>query len=309
MTPEIFAKWFRRQGHRVVRTESSYWVEVGSRSFQAFPYHWLISPSQRELDQLLRDHSAICLRYSTTWQSSVGAASYHVAFTGREYAINVLPKKTRPDIRHALQRGSVERVSFQRLAEEGWKLHLDTLRRQGREGAESEAYWKGLCSSAVDLPGFEAWAAIVDGQLAASLIVFNYEDCCNALYQQSRTDYLPLGVNNALTFVFTTEMLKRPGHPWIFYGLHSLDAPESVDKFKFHMRYTAKPVRQRVVFHPLFRPFVNKASHAVLRLGRKVLPGSSTLPKAEGMFRFYLQGLMPLSRQPLPPHLKFENPP
>lgn len=304
MNPEIFAEWFRRQGRRVVKTDSSYWVEAGSRVFQAFPYHWIISPSQNELDDLFHQQGAIALRYSTLFNASVGAPSYHVVFTEREYPISGLPKKTRPDVRRAMERASVVRTSFERLADEGWQLRADTLQRQGRDGAESPEWWKRMCLSARDLPGFEAWAALEDGHLAATLIAFTYEDCCNALYQQSRTEYLPLGVNNALTFWFTQETLKRPGNPWIFYGLHSLDAPASVDEFKFHMRYRAKAVKQRVVFNPLVRPLVNQVSYAILRLGHEALPRNTILAKGEGMFRFHLQGKLRMHHQVIPEQLR-----
>jgi hypothetical protein len=305
MTVEIFAEWFRRQGLRVVQTESSYWVEAGPRIFQAFPYHWLICPTQEELDDLLQTHSAVGLRYSTPWDQLEGAASYHVVFTGREYSISALPKKTRPDVRKAMEKASVEPISFARMANEGWRLREETLQRQGRRNAESEAWWQRLCSSADGLPGFEAWATIVDGRLAATLIAYSYQDCCNALYQQSLTKYLPLSVNNALTFGFTIEKLKQPGNPWIFYGLHSLDAPPSVDEFKFHMRYTAKPVRQRVVFHPWLRPMFNPGSYAVIKAGLHIRPGNPVLSKVEGMLRFYLQGRLPIAQQTLPPPLAY----
>jgi len=300
MKPEYFAEWLRRQGQRVVQTESSYWVEAGPRIFQAFPYHWLISPSQDELDNLFHTHSAIGLRYSTAWDQPEGAASYHVVFSGQNYSISDLPKKTRPDVRKAMERASVEPISFERLANEGWLLREETLQRQGRQAAESREWWQTLCESADGLPGFEAWATIVDGQLAATLIAFTYEDCCNALYQQSRTEYLPLSVNNALTFGFTQEILKRPGNLWIFYGLHSLDAPSSVDEFKFHMRYAAKPVRQRVVFNPRIRPLFNSVSYAVLRASLRLRPGNPVLSKAEGMMRFYMEGKRSISDQTLP---------
>jgi len=304
MNPDTFAEWFRRQGERVVRTQTSFWVEAGPRILQAFPYHWIISPSQDELNDLLQGYSAIGLRYSTAWDQREGAASYHVVFTGREYPLSLLPKKTRPDIRHMAQRARVEQISFDRMADEGWLLRQDTLQRQGREGAETREWWGTMCQSAIGLPGFEAWAVIVDGHLAATLICFIYEDCCNALYQQSRTEYLPLGVNNALTFVFTNEILKRPGDRWIFYGLHSLDAPPGVDQFKFYMGYTAKPVRQRVVFNPWLQPLINLGTHSLLRAGHKVLPGNSLLAKAEGLFRFHLQGRIPLIEQTKPEALK-----
>jgi len=307
MNSEIFAEWLNLQGHKVYRSKSSLWVQAGPRILQAIPYHDVIEPTLPELNELLIANDAIGLRYSTPLNTSSGIASYHVTFERREYPLSSLPKKARHDVRRGMGTASIEPISFTRLASEGWSLRADTLQRQGRVGAETPQWWQRLCESAEGLAGFEAWAAIVHGQLAAALIAFTSGDCCSILYQQSRTEYLSLGVNNALTFVFTNEVLKRPGNPWIFYGLHSLDAPPSVDEFKFRMRYTAKPVRQRVVFHPWVRPLFNSVSHALLRAGLRLRPGNPTLSKAEGMLRFYLQGRLPLSRQPLPQPLQAQG--
>jgi hypothetical protein len=300
MMSETFAEWVSLQEHKVYRTKSSYWVQAGPRILQAIPYHQVIEPSSEELTELLIGYRAVGLRYSAPWNLPDGIASYHVVFTRHEYPLSSLPKKARHDVQRGMAAASIEPISFTRLASEGWRLRADTLQRQGRAGAETSQWWRRLCQTAESLNGFETWAAIVNDQLAASLIAFTSGDCCSILYQQSRKEFLPLGVNNALTFVFTNEVLKRPGNIWIFYGLHSLDAPPSVDEFKFRMGYTAKPVRQRVVFHPRFRPFVNKASHAILRAGHQIFPGNGTISKAEGMFRFYLQGKMPLTEQTKP---------
>ena len=78
MNAEIFAEWIRRQGHQVFRTASSYWYDAGPHVFQAFPYHWLISPSQEEINGLLRAHRIASVRYSTLFNSSLGKASYHI---------------------------------------------------------------------------------------------------------------------------------------------------------------------------------------------------------------------------------------
>ena len=91
--------------------------------------------------------------------------------------------------------------------------------------------------------------AFADGQVVASLMAFTCEDCCVGLSQQSLTGYLDKRVNNALYYAFAHEVMARPGIHRIFMGLHSLDAPASVDEFKFRMNFTPKPVRQRVVFH------------------------------------------------------------
>ncbi len=62
MNAENFATWLRRQGYHVYRSASSYWYDAGPRVLQAFPYHWLITPTQRELDALMWKHGAIALR-------------------------------------------------------------------------------------------------------------------------------------------------------------------------------------------------------------------------------------------------------
>ena len=49
MNAEVFADWLAIQGHRVIKTANSYWFDQGPRAFQAFPYHHLINPGEREL--------------------------------------------------------------------------------------------------------------------------------------------------------------------------------------------------------------------------------------------------------------------
>lgn len=303
MSTGIFTEWLRHQGHQVFQTKSSFWVDAGPRIYQAFPYNQLITPSDEEINQFLRQQRALALRYSTPLAAKTGAASYHVILDEPEYRLEMLPKKARYDVRKGLREAQIESVSFTRMANEGWQLRLETLQRQGREKAETQAWWQKLCLSADGLSGFEAWAALIEDQMVASLIAFTCDDTCSILYQQSSTEHLSLGVNNALAFEFSREALSRPQTKRIFYGLHSLDAPPSVDQFKFRMRFVAKPVRQRVVFHPLLAPFFNNPTHALLRGLLRLRPGNPTLSKAEGMVRFYLQGQLPLSEQEWPPVL------
>lgn len=210
----------------------------------------------------------------------------------------------RTKVRKGLRCTRVEPISFDMLANQGWELRLETLIRQGRANAESKFWWETMCLNAKDLPGFEAWGAFFDGKLVAAVYVFICESTGNILYHQSLTGCLKHKVNNALTFTVTKDLLSRPEVSKVFYGLHSLDAPPSVDSFKFEMSYIARPVRQRVVFHPSFQSVVNPLTHSLLVMSRKVLPSNPTLAKAEGMFRFYLQGRLPLARQPRPEPLR-----
>jgi len=304
MNVETFVEWIKRQGHRVVATGSSYWYEIKHRVYQAIPFHDLIAPSEAELDELLGRQRAIALRYSTSTQAREGKLSYHVVNADKDYDLARFSRSTRYDVRKGLKYAGVEPISLSRLASEGWALRQETLARQGRSGAETAEWWQRLCRSAEGLAGFEAWGAVREGRLMASILTFTLDDCCVGLYQQCCSEALTTCVNNALTYSFTKEVLGRPSITEVFYGLHSLDADERLDKFKFRMGYVAKPVRQRVVFHPWVRWLVNGLSYRALKTARSHWPEQSALAKAEGMARFYLEGKRPLEQQIMPDCLR-----
>lgn len=291
-----FIEWNRRQGHEILKTESSYWVSAGMGTYQAVPYHAVISPSEEELKTLFSEHKATAIRYSTSLSASEGMLSYHIVYEGKNYPPKKLPHKAKKGLAIAV----IEPIPLSRMATEGWELRSDTLARQGRTGAETRAWWEKLCTSGEGIEGLETWGAMVDGKLAAALLGMRCDDTFSIFFQQSHRDFLRLGVNNALTYVVTTKILERPHINRIFYGLHSLDAPSSVDEYKIHMGYYPKPVRQRIVFSPLLRPLVNPLSHAALKMALRLFPSSYLFAKAEGMFRFYLNGKIPLPNQ-VPP--------
>ena len=289
MNAAIFAEWLRRQGHRVVRTPSSYWYEVSERVYQAFPYFWQIAPSEAELSHLLHKQRAIALRYSTSVGAPYGKVSYHVVCE-RPYDLSVLPRTTRQNVMRGLQYARVEPIPMSRLASDGWAMRLETLQRQGRVDAENETWWRHLCHSAADLPGFEAWGAFHEDELVASCLAFACDDYYTVPYQQSASAHLQNRVNNALFFEVVCQALERLDKKTVFFCLQSLDAPASVDDFKFRMGFTALPVRQRVVFHPWLAPFLGAGSHAMLKRWVARYPQKTVLAKAEGMLRFYLEG-------------------
>lgn len=303
MNAENFADWLHCQGFQVQKTLSSYWYKAGQGVYQAFPYHWLIKPSSSELTEFMARNKALGLRYSTPFHESTGYISYHAVLEDSSYGMESLGKWARKNVRRGLSRCTVEPISFTRLAKEGWALQIDTLARQRRDLIITPEAWRTICLSADSLPGFTAWGALVDSKLAASVITFQMEDWGYMLYQQCNHQYLEDHVNNALSFMVTSHLLQQPGIKSILYGLHSLDAPSSVDEFKFRMGYRAKPVRQRVVFNPWFSFVVNPLTHGLLKGILRGFPGNPNLAKAEGMVRFYLEGKKPLEQQIWPENL------
>jgi hypothetical protein len=308
VTPETFAEWLERQHHRVVRTPSSWWYEASPHVYQAFPLHWVVRPQEGELLELLRRERAVALRYSTPLDAAMGRVSYHAVCADREYGLQTLEGRARNAVRRGLERCKVERVPLELLAEEGWQLEVDTCRRQGREVPLSREEWRRRYRSAAQLSGFEGWGAIVGGRLAASLLCFRIEDWCEIISQQCLAEFLGARVNNALTFVVTQSMLRRQEGLSVFYTLQSLDAPDSVDHFKFDMGYVAKALRQRVMFHPWAETIVRPWTHRLISQVQRRNPSSRLLGKAEGMIRFYLEGKRPAPEQAWPKCLKMARP-
>jgi len=301
MKPEVFTEWLRIRGYNIVRTNTSLWYDPGFRVYQAIPYHWIIDPQQEELDDLLSMQKAIALRYSTPLEAPVGKISYHVIVKGQNFNIkSISNRKARQDIKRGLKYADIYQISFSRLAAEGWNLRSKVLTRQGRQGYETQIEWELLCRSAASFPGFEAWGAIHKGELISSLLAFICDDCYTLIYQQSSPEHFKSGVNNAIIYTVIKQALERSEISQVFISLHSLDAPSSVDAFKFRMGFNALPVRQRVVFNSKLQPFINRGSHAIIQRVLNLLPNNSTLAKAEGMLSFYLEGQRPLSEQNWP---------
>jgi len=123
MNAEVFAEWFRRQGRHVYRTATSYWHDAGHRVLQAFPYHWIIEPTEKEIKKLLWEKSALALRYSAPITAANVMKSYHIVCD-------------RPDIVCHPCAGKHGRMSNEDLIMRAWSRFLspDSLPKAGNCG-------------------------------------------------------------------------------------------------------------------------------------------------------------------------------
>jgi hypothetical protein len=303
MKTEQFAEWLRRQGHRIVSSESCLWFDPGPRIFEALPYHAVIDPAPEEIRRMLVREKGVAARYFTPWQSDSGLVSYHVVRDAAPYDLSCLNPKSRNKVRRGLRSCTVQRIPLALMMRAGWPLQLDTLQRHNRVDSLSKEAWQRVFTNVRDLPDFTAWGAFVGEELASIVLIACVEGVAYLLYQCSHQRFFKKAVNNALIFAVTREMLARPDVRMIFYSTHSLDAPVSVDDFKFGMDYWARPYRQQIQFHPLLSPFFNATSHRLLRwLSGRIT--NNALSKGEGMLRFYLAGRLLPEQQPWPPCLQ-----
>ncbi len=98
-------------------------------------------------------------------------------------------------------------------------MQQDTLARQDRLRSMTQQDWERLCRAGLGLPGFEAWAAISNGELAGAVIICRIDDVFNVPYAMSHSKFLCDHVNNGL-FYFISQRdagsQRCEGH--ILYG-------------------------------------------------------------------------------------------
>ena len=135
-----------------------------------------------------------------------------------------------------------------------------------------------------------AWSA--PDVLAAFLVTVTFEESVEFMLARSCSDELHAYPNNALIFQVTEEMLGRRGVPEITFGLESLEPVGPLDQFKFSMGFRPRPLRQRIVFHPVLRALLRQAPVRALFHRWSDRRGAEAVfwRKAAGLLRFAEEG-------------------
>lgn len=286
MKSETLAEFYKLQGHKIYKSESSTWYDAQPGFYFNIPYHRLITPNKEELNKILWDIPCIALRYFTT-VDCVGKSSYMIVCSDKNYDItSVDAKYARRQTRRGLENFQIRQLEFTDLVAHN-RLNIDTLIRQGRKPSVwTEARWNRYCMSASGLYGMEAWGAYNGINLAAFIIAYQMDDYFEILHHSSATEYLHLYPNNALVYSVTKQKLSSNEVNHVSYGPQSLDAPDSLETFKFRMGYEKLPMKQGIIFHPLVSPFINNISYQlILRISAR--SKADFWRKLEGVFRFY----------------------
>lgn len=286
-----YAGFLRAIGHQVVTTPSAHWYDASRFFYLSAPPHRQYQPATEDLRDVLRRLPCMGVRFAAPLQGS-GKLSYQIVCDNHTYGLEALSANVRSKVRRGKKRCQVGPVPFSVIATAGRRAHQDTLTRQGRDGVLAGAKWDRFWAAAAETIGFEGWGAWSGDVLAAFLVSVTFDEGVEFLLARSCSDELGAYPNNALIFHVTEEMLQRRGVPEITFGLESLEPVGPLDEFKFGMGFRRRPLRQRVVFHPVLRALLRHSPvRAVVRRWSE-RRGSETVfwRKAAGLLRFAEEG-------------------
>lgn len=291
MDGTAYVRFLEAIGHRVVSTPTASWYDASRYFYLSAPSHREYEPREEELRSVLRHFPCLGVRYAAPLQAR-GKLSYQIVCDNRQYGLESLSANVRSKVRRGLKRCTVAPVPFDVIATAGRQAHQDTLARQRRESGLDGPRWDRFWSAAAHTDGFEGWGAWNDDRLAAFLVSVTFEDSVEFLLARSCSEELGAYPNNALIYQVTEEMLSRRGVREITFGLESLEPVGPLDQFKFGMGYRAKPLRQRIVFHPILAALLRQAPvRALVRRWTERQSNEAVFwRKAAGLLRFAEEG-------------------
>lgn len=285
MDVDTYAEYLKTRGHKVVQTDSCYWRSEDGFFFASVPSHRLIEPARIEMLKVFFEGKAVGIRYPAPPTSNSDKDSYQIVCSNPSYDFGSLHQKARNQTRRGLENCQVRQIDFDYLADHGEPLIIESFERQGRIRTGNPGAFQRHCNSWKSVEGFEVWGAFIEDELTAFMIVQLLEDFCHIEWIYSSGRYLRAYPNNALVFTVTKEMLSRPGISQVSYGLEPLKSLQGLARFKLRMGYEKRPLKQRVVFNPLLKPFFNRATYPLLAAYAQRQPQSEFWQKVEGVMR------------------------
>ena len=286
VSPEHYAGFLERMGHRVRKSAGLWWFNVQNRVYTSFPFHHSVDVGEVDSGRVL-GHDGVVLRYGCP--EGQGTASFRVMCADPNYDFPNLRSRTRTQVRRGLEACVVRRVDFADLAKDSIELHADTLQRQGRSVPDDlEQTWKRYYAEAARTQGAEAWAAFTDNRMAACLVAFVIEDVSNLLIVRSSLQYLESFPNNALIYQYLHNRLRQGDIRAVSYGYQSIQSGlESLDQFKTGMGFEKVATGQRVEFAAWLRPLVNRTTIPLLQRLLSSRQSSEQQAKLLGLLQWY----------------------
>lgn len=287
MSFSIFSKYFSSIGVKLLTSASSDWCEIQRGMLISIPFHKLIDPSQKELDDLLLRSGAFALRFPTS-TSNYGFNSFLTMCRDFEYGMDSLSGKARNQLRKGQKYFEIRKVTHDELIKQGLILNRKTFDRQHRSDPKADIdHWKKVCKACYDIEGISVTGAFHENILAAYMVILETGPVAEIIIQNSDTEFLKMCPNNVLTYHVTQHYLSN--YTPVCYGLGSLEQTNALNHYKESMGYQNEQIKQRIYFRASVSLIINVATlNTLLFLQHFLFKRNYLVRKTTGVIKCYL---------------------
>jgi ribosomal protein S18 acetylase RimI-like enzyme len=255
-----YCEFLDLQGHRVVQTRGSVWIDVRRRVFQpAPPFH--LQPEQAyEARRALRQSCGLACRWFTPAQmgrSPNQANSTASVYVLRPpYDLSRIQSKARNQTRRGLERVKVCSVNFDPSVEsQAFPVYADNVDRLGlfKTSEQMKRRWAQWVSTLSRSRCAEFWGAWEGDRLVAFSVLAFSPWGSEIVCQRSLASHLDHYPNNALVFSIAMSIFQR-GAAVLSFGLAEFGSrEEGLDHFKRGITFQGVPLQEHLCWHPALR--------------------------------------------------------
>ena len=258
-----YCEFLELQGHRVVQTPSTVWVDVRRKVFQPTPPFHLHPEQSQEARQALRDARGLVCRWFTPAPAAGGPNqpnSHASVYVLRPpYELSRIQPKARNQTRRGLERVQVRSMNFDASVErQALPVYAENVQRLGlfRNSEQLKRRWAQWVNTLSCSRCTEFWGAWEGDRLVAFSVVVFSPWGAEIVCQRSLASHLNHYPNNALVFNIAISVFQRAANI-LSYGLGEFGSGRGgLDHFKRGMAFEEVPLQEHFCWHPALR-FLN----------------------------------------------------
>jgi len=270
-------------------SSGSFWQAFEMNSLTRRPYFVLDVPSDDQIRRALWSARSPVATYVRPPDDSHPQNAWLYVCQNRQYCLEDLGARARRDARRALRELRFEFADPRTLVEHGLHCFCDTRARVGLSDGTLEVF-KSTYGRFGGNPADALLVAWKGDSLAAYMALTVVDDWLD-IWPYATNEHLRACPVNGLIHVALDHFLVKQNYRLINYGLSSIQEVSSamgLHQFKMKVGFECLPVHRAFVFHPLLKPFVNRAALWGLRACKRLRPGSPALRKAAGLLATHL---------------------
>lgn len=272
MDIQLLVKLYRDSGYKIHKINGYYfyhrWIKNDPFPLNSsFPPNYQISPD-RKLVNALKWRFLVSPVLINAQRKDI----YEFILNTDNYELENFDRKVRNRIKKSLQTCTFTRPALEDLKNDGLLINQQTCERQLRKDKllTNQKTWDKYITSIYNNDEFIIWGAYFEGRMIGYLIIYELEEKFNMLHAFiNRTNSSSTNPMCGLLYTAVNSLIKEYGRITISYGMHILQGPNPLNRFKQKMLFEILPLSRGLVINPILLLFVKLTVFITIKVFHK----------------------------------------